>query len=192
MSVDNPATLSSILGDFGTLPEITYAGKTWKIGKPTQRAKEALEAIVVTSAWAEIKKLKTIDPDLYEEAKSEHLDAINNQEYATWGRRWVKGTSGFVGGVRLLCAYLRERHPEATVENAMELIVNCPDDVKEALTRTVPPFSLVLVESHPAVVAASPEKKEEIRQQAIPMIQKVLSQLASLTPETPSPETASS
>ena len=183
--------IGDFLGDAGALPVIECGGKSWQIGKPTQRAKDALEELVVRAAWAQVKALAAFDAEQYELAKADHFAALQKGEYKTFGPRWGNLVSGTAeSGARFLCALLRERHPEATEADAMALLVNGSDDVREALLRVVPPFAQILLESYPAVKAASPQTRERLREQIItPFLQGIEAAMRSLKPQPSTPGT---
>jgi len=151
--------IGDVLGDSGALPEITCDGKTWKIGKPTQRAKDALEELIVADAVREITSLKEVIPGAaYKELWGDLRAAIANKEYRTWGPGWLAGLDAFDGDIKFLTSLLRERHDEATVADAKGLIEKNGDEVELALARVVPSFLYFLAESLPA----PPEMRKKV------------------------------
>jgi hypothetical protein len=165
------AGIGDVLGDAGSLPEIEYGGKVWKVGKATQRAGDCLVQLTIRAAMREIQALKgIIDPADYREMFDDFTVAVQKGAYRTWGDRWSAMSSGMDGTVRFLLSLLRERHPDATEAEALALMVNCGDEVKVAFAQVLPPFLFLLLDSHPAVLAASTELRAKVKADVFPQI----------------------
>jgi len=143
---DTAPTVQQFLGDSGVCPEIPHAGRAWKIGHPTQRAKACLEELVAAQALAEVKALAgVLGPEDYAAELADVRSAIRAKQHRTWGALWTAAVNGPEGPTLFLLSLLRERHPEATADEAADLAAGCPDEVAAALDRVVPPFFGLLV-----------------------------------------------
>lgn len=181
------AGLSDVLGDAGSLPEIEYAGKVWKVGKPTQRAADTLVALTIRAAMREIQALKgIIDPADYQQMFDDFTVAVQKGAYKTWGERWYAMASTAEGTMRFLLSLIRERHPDASEKDALALAVNCGEEVRVAFAQVLPPFLFLMLDNHPSVLAASDERRAEIKETLYPNILEAFRPLLS-----PSPTSAS-
>ena len=169
MTGDSTPGIQSALGDAGACPEITHKTKVWKLGHPTQRAKAALEELVTAAAVKEVTGLKAVLPVTdYRELLAELQSAISAGAYRTWGDGWKRVIGGTDGSVMFLLSLLRERQPEATIEDAWGLATDKGDEIGLAMIRVVPGFFALLVEAYP--VPLPPEKKVELVAQATEMM----------------------
>jgi hypothetical protein len=179
--------IGDLLGDAGALPEIEYAGKVWKVGKPTQRAADCLVQLTIRAAMKEITSLKGIvEPADYKEMFDDFTVSVQRGAYKTWGDRWSAMASGMDGTVRFLLSLLRERHHDATEADAMALMVNCGDEVRVAFAQVLPPFLFLMLDSHPAVLAASAELKAKVKAEAFPKVMEAFRPLIEPTSATAS------
>lgn len=182
--------IGDLLGDAGALPEIEYGGRVWKIGKPTQRAGDCLVQLTIRAAMREIQALKGVVDDAdYRAMFDDFTVSVQTGAYKTWGDRWSAMAAGMDGTVRFLLSLLRERHPDATESDAMSLMVNCGDEVKAAFAQVLPPFLFLLLDHHPAVLAASNELKAKVKAEAFP---KVMEAFRPLFAPSPTSESSSS
>lgn len=150
--------MQNLLGDAGACPEVELGGKTWRIGHPTQRAKAALEELAAASAVAEVVALKGVVPAAtYAEMFEGVARAVKRREYRTFGPGWLEQTTGPAGGSLFLLSLLRERHPEATEDDALALATAKPDEVQAALARVLPPFFELLMAKAPIPDAQKPK-----------------------------------
>lgn len=153
--------VQTILGDAGAFPEITYKGKVWRFGHPTQRAKAQLEELVVSEAVKGITSLKTVlPPQDYRELMSEIQRSISAGDYRTWGPGWMQVISTADGQNLFALSLLREKHPEATLDDVRGLLTDMPDETALAVKRVVPDFLGLLVEAYPTPLP--PEKKVDL------------------------------
>lgn len=152
---DGAPGVQGFLGDAGALPEIHWAGKVWKIGFPTQRAKAALEELAAARAVSEVVALKAaLEPAAYAEMFAAVRRAIGAKEYRTWGAGWASAVNGPDGGTLFLLSLLRERHADATEADARGLAEACPDEVAAALDRVIAPFFDLLAACYPGPTEA--------------------------------------
>lgn len=153
-------SIQNLLGDAGACPEISWNGKVWRIGHPTQRAKAVLEELVAAKAIGEVTALKTaLPPETYAEVFQGVLDRVSGGEFRTFGRGWVNLTTGGTGAVLFLLSLLRERHPDATESDAIGLAADRGDEVQGALGRVIPSFFELLLETS----AIPAQQKQAVR-----------------------------
>jgi hypothetical protein len=146
--------VQNLLGDAGACPEVELNGKAWKIGHPTQRAKAALEELAAAKAVSEVVALKgVVPPAAYAEMFADVMRGIKTGAYKTFSPGWVEQATGPAGGALFLLSLLRERHPEATEEDAVALAAAKPDEVQAALARVLPPFFEALLATAPIPAA---------------------------------------
>jgi hypothetical protein len=153
------------LGAAGACPEISFGGKTWKIGHPTGRAKAALEELAVGRAVWHVRELKGVLPhDDYQATFRELTASISAGDYKTWGDGWQRMLfSGVNNGVLFVLALLRECHPEATEADARNLAANEPEQVNAALARVIPDFLCKLLDGLPLSTEERTQAEARIR-----------------------------
>lgn len=155
---------NSFLGAAGGSPEIPFNNKIWKIGHPTQRAKETLERLAVAKATAEIMALKgAVDAQAYAELFESHKRDITSGSYRTWGDGWQRVTFAPQNAQLFLLSLLRENHPEATELDAKTLALGAREEVEIALAQVVPGFFSMLLEEMPL----PPEQKAAVREKLV-------------------------
>ncbi len=143
-------SVQNLLGDAGACPEVEWNRKVWKIGHPTQGAKGALEELAAAKAVAAVTELKgAVPPATYAEMFENVMRGIKTQAYKTFAPGWLEQATGPAGGTLFLLSLLRERHPDATEEDAVGLATARPDEVQAALARVLPPFFDLLLEKAP-------------------------------------------
>lgn len=151
--------MGPVLGAAGPCPTVTHNGKTWQIGHPTQNAKATLEILVVEAAQRNIDKLKSSLSVARYEAKCAALDTkIEGGHHRTWGSLWRSVNSGPDGTALFLLSLLREKHPEATFEDAEALLRDEPRGTGRAFMQVAPAFFSLLVACLPG---ATPQEKEK-------------------------------
>ncbi len=147
------------LGDAGPCPVVTYNGKPWSVGHPTQRAKATLEGLVAQVATRNIEELKAFyTPQQYKEEMEQLRASIRGGHHRTWGPLWLAVNGGPESNVLFLLTLLRERHPEATLNDAEGMWSDCNEDAKTAMAMVVPSFYALLVKSLPG----TPEHRAEL------------------------------
>lgn len=156
---ENPVIgISPSLGDAAVLPTIQHGKKKWTIGAPTQRAKSALEELAVEIAVANVERLKGKIPLLrYKQIEDDLTAKIEGGHYLTWGSLWTNISTGPDGQTSFLCALLRERHEEATLDDARALYRDKVLEVRRALARVLPVFFSLLAEG---MVGVTVEERE--------------------------------
>ena len=156
------AGIGPALGAAGPCPTIEYEGTAWKVGHPTQRAKVALEHLVVESAAANIEAMR---PAWGKKKTEEKLDALDMQvmggHHKTAGALWNAINSGPDSVFLFLTSLLRENHPDATLVQGRKLWVNCPREVRRALALTVPAFFTLIAADLPGTPQSRAEAAAE-------------------------------
>ncbi len=143
-------SVQTMLGAAGACPEIIHAGKTWKIGHPTQRAKATLETLVIQKATEETLSLKKmLSTEAYEEIFESYRRAVSAGEYKTGAEGWAKFIFKGKNANLFLLALLRENHPTAAEKDAVDLAVAEPEQVQLALAQVVPGFFDLLLADLP-------------------------------------------
>lgn len=148
-------TVTNLLGDAGASPTVSYKGKTWTIGHPTQKAKADLEILVVERAK---QNLEDARPALTEEeyaAERKDLSAhIKARTWKTFGELWNALCSGPCGNPLFLLTLMRPHHQDATYQDAETLWLNANADCCDAMAVVVPGFLDQLASEIPAEDAA--------------------------------------
>lgn len=153
------AGVGPALGDAGPCPKITFQGKTWTIGHPTQIAKVELELLVIEVAQANIDAFKRRNPAKYEE-KCKLLDLqIEGGHHKTGGELWAIVNNGPDGQPLFLASLLKEKHPEVTLDDARGMFRREQRQVRRALALVVPAFFEILADDLPL----TPEDREAKR-----------------------------
>lgn len=151
-----PPSIGDVLGAAGACPEIELRGKRWKVGHPTQRAKDRLEKLVVSLCWESIKAAQCGVPELDERLVADFTKAVRNREYRTGGAGWAEAFGRPEGQVAFALSLLQEHHPEATADDAVALMSEKGDEFNVALAQVVPGFFGVIA----ADLKMPPEKRE--------------------------------
>ena len=138
--------------------DIELDGKVWKVAHPTRAARDALAAMVLQHAWANLKQTQTVLPDGYAELLAEMVRLIGAEEYKTGGKAWGATVNGPSGNALFVLSLLREHHPDASLKDARKLIGHRPDDVQVALAALVPGFFLLVGEDD----EIPPERRAEM------------------------------
>jgi hypothetical protein len=168
------------LGDAGPCPTISYLGKTWSVGWPTQRAKAELEFLVVKAAKRNLELLRPVLGENEYRAEEKELKlALQGGHWKTWGPLWNAVNGGPDTNTFFLLSLLRERHPEATFEDAEGMWLTATDAVREAFMLVVPSFYTLLVKCLPG----TPEERAETLAESVSQLRRLLN--------FPSPESAS-
>jgi hypothetical protein len=165
--MDSPS-VQTMLGAAGGCPEIILRGKAWKIGHPTQRAKESLERLAVTKATQEITSLKgVVDASAYSELFEAHKRDITSGSYRTWGEGWQRITFAPQNAHLFLLSLLRENHPEATERDARALALGAREEVELTLAQVVPGFFSMLLDEMPL----PPEQRQAVQTRLVQVMQ---------------------
>jgi hypothetical protein len=152
--------VGTMLGASGGCPEVVFNGKTWKIGHPTQRAKDTLERLAVSKATQEIMALRgVVDAPAYAELFEAHKRDITAGSFRTWGEGWQRITFSPQNAHLFLLSLVRECHPEATERDAQALAIGAPEELQLALAQVVPGFFTVLLADMPL----PPEKRQQVQ-----------------------------
>lgn len=161
---DHAPTVGQVLGAAGACPEVEYAGRVWRVGFPTQRAKARLEELFAAQALAEVKALEgVLDPADYAGELAAVRDAVRSKQYRTWAPGWVAAMNGPEAGTLFLLSLLRENHPDATAADARALAENRADEVNAAVDRVAAPFFETVAADFPGTPAAKAKALEVVR-----------------------------
>lgn len=177
MSEIHAAGVGAVLGDAGGPVAFDWSGKTYTLDHPTQKAKEALEVLVLEQAEDDYQRFLSLGPKFANRAAD--LDAqIFGRQWATWGKLWVSYSSGPDGAPLFLLSLLRAAHPELTLSDARLLWNAQPRGLRLALARVLPDFFTRLVACRPG---ATPEVAQKCAAD-------FLEQMGTPPPDAPQPE----
>ena len=181
MSKESPTpSVTGMLGNSGSCPEVSHGGKVCKIGHPSQGSKAELERLVVAVAGREVFELKgVLPPAQYAEILSSFTKMVSGGAYKTWAPGWQEVTTG--NPHLFLLALLRENHPEAKEADAVSLQDGCDDQVGVALAQVLPGFIKLLLRERKDV---TPEQREQIAGEFAAGLSKAISIRQSSTPTT--------
>jgi hypothetical protein len=148
------AGVGPAIGDAGPCPTVTYLGKTYQLGHPTQRAKAALELLVIEVAQKNIDDAKPVIGAKKHEAKCAALDDdVIAGAYRTGGTLWSKLNNGPYGQALFLTSLLRERHPDLSFDVGLAIWRNEPRQVQRGLAVVIPDFFALLAADLPMLPA---------------------------------------
>jgi hypothetical protein len=150
---DDEPRLGDILGAAGSPFEIDHAGKTWRVGHPTQKARDAFNKLVKADALREAQAADAEFPGL--EAVTQFRRDVRH--YSPGGKLWRERITDPRANVLYLLALLREHHPDAGVDDAEALVRDAAPLVAVALEEVTPRFFDLLAadrEVPPEVAAA--------------------------------------
>ncbi len=151
--------IGPILGASGASPTIDYAGKVWKVGHPTQKAKSELECLVAACAYENVEKLRGVLPAALFKAKSDALDQqIYGGQQRTWGPLWSAVNSGPDGTPLFLLSLLRQHDEKATLADARGMWRDKNREVNLALAQVIPDFFTLMADDLPV----PPEQRAEL------------------------------
>jgi hypothetical protein len=159
-----------MLGSAGSPAEFYALGHKWKLGHPTQRAKDRLEKLAAKKAFDEIRKLKgTVDPEDYQGMFSELTKQVTNKSYHTYHEGWERIVLGDGSdGLLFVQSLMMEYHPDITEEKILEIAQESPEEVIAALATNIPAFFLLLkYGATPEMLAKVPPKELQALNEAI-------------------------
>lgn len=131
--------------------EVEHAGKTWRVGHPTQRAKAELEKLVVAVAEQSLADIKDALPAARYAAKEKRLDdMIFARQWQTWGELWREVVDGPLSFPLFLLSLMRPYHEAATVQDAESLWLGANRACRRALVMVLPGFFKLLADQLPA------------------------------------------
>jgi hypothetical protein len=145
MSDEVPPGVADVLGAAGPCPEVVHAGKAWKVGWPTQKAKAILERLVVAQATAETLALRdAVPPEAFAELWNGLRRAIGAREYRTFGPGWAAALASPGGSLLFPLALILQHHPDATADDVAALREHAGEAFALAVAEVVPPFLSML------------------------------------------------
>lgn len=143
--------LNATLGASGPCPEISCAGKTWKIGHPTQEAKAELNRIVVAVASAALEANRSVlPPAVFSQMFSDFTAKVSKRYYQTWHEGWIEIALGQDGDVLFLLSLMRIHQTGATEADARTLYTEAAEQVGVAMAQVMPVFFQVLEADYPS------------------------------------------
>lgn len=139
---DDELDPGDFLGAAGVCPEIEYNGTTYRVGHPTQKAKDQLTKLVAAVALQGAQQADRDMPGLGAVARL--TDQITDRLHRPGRELWKRHALGPDGPKLFLCSLLRENHPDASLDLASALSRDRADEVAVALLLVVPRFFLLL------------------------------------------------
>lgn len=136
-------SVGDVLGAAGASPTIPCNGKVWKLGHPTQAAKDRLEKLVVAEALENVKAAETGVLEIDKANRESLFAAIRQRKFRTGGEEWVQTFSRPEGQVMFALSLLQEHHPDATAADVLELLTDAGDAFAAALLQVVPGFFFI-------------------------------------------------
>lgn len=144
--MDNSTPPGNPLGAAGECPPVEWEGTTYRLGHPTQAAKNRYCESLVDAEKAAIEAQKA--RGWLTEAKYDRkLDAlgarVDRNEHRTGGALWAEYQAGdkFAVGLELfIWALFRENHPDMPAETVRAMYAGCPELLKLAVRRVLPGF----------------------------------------------------
>lgn len=165
--------LSDVLGDAGDPITVTDStGRRWKIGFPTQRAKDRLQKFVFEEELRLIREqydLGIITQPEFELRAERLAKQARGREFKQGGVLWVKHTAQAAGALLWVHALLAENHPDITREDVERLMQDRGPDIKAAMEVIQPPFFVWVLGMAAAVIDRAmsqgmpPEQMEKAR-----------------------------
>ncbi len=155
-------------------------GKPWKVGWPTQAAKQEFELLVAEHAVADLQSRKRMySVQVFAQKEKELEVRFAGGDHLSYGALWVAVLDGPDSMPMFLLSLLKEHQPEATFADAKKLWKSGHLSVRRALTLVMPPFATLLV-------AESPRTQEEDRPAAAAELAKMFleQRIGPVPPET--------
>ena len=180
-------SIGDVLGAAGDPPVITHNGKSWKMAYPTAAIRDRLEKLIVADAWTSVKAAECGIPELDDEAKKSFHEAIRNRAYRTGGKMWSEAFGRVDGQLLLYLALLQEYHPEATKEDVVGIMAECPDEFTTAMLLVTPRFFYIAAEAQ----GLPPAQRKKFALQQTEELRKVVAK-ARAANETDQPQTTPS
>lgn len=145
-----PPSIGLMLGSAGGPVEFDVAGKTYKLGHPTQKARVRLEKLLIRRATESITCLEgTLNAADYRKMFDGLMRQVRNKEFETWGPAWqtsiLESTQKSI--VLFALSLLQEYHPTLTEDDVEEMLVNSYGALPLAIIQVVPSFFLLTIQS---------------------------------------------
>ncbi len=154
-------------------------GKPWKVGWPTQEAKEEFELIVAEHAVADLQRRKRMYSVQVFAQKEKELEArFAGGDHLAYGALWGAAIDGPDSMPMFLLSLLKEHQPTATFADAKILWKSGAVLVRRAMTLVMPPFVTLLVEDSPRL------QEQERPQAAAELTAAILERIGPVPPET--------
>lgn len=139
MPPDDAPALSDILGAAGGAFPVEHAGRTWRVGAPTLRARDVFHKLLVAAALKAAQESDLDIPGLG--TLKQFRDDHHQKKYRPGAEKWREWAEGEEGNALFLASLLYQHHPaEASVELAKQMIEESPDAVAVALGEVLPGF----------------------------------------------------
>lgn len=169
-------------------PTVQFWGRTWKIGWPTQEAKQCHEILVAQHAEAELESRRALYTPAKMAVKERALELqLNAGDHRVYGSLWSATVDGPDGMPLFLLSLLREHHPNATIEEARALWSSGSLSVRLAMAQVMPPFAVLLVSLSPRIQEADrPVKAMELTAAFLELVGPLPQENATVSPPTAS------
>lgn len=137
----------------GTPAEFEHNGKLYKVGPPTQFAKDTLAELLAGDAIRAVSSLKNVlSPGEYREAYDTVVRTVASGQFKTGTRGWVDALQTPDGTISFTLSLFRVHHPDMTRAECVSLAESAPDAVNAALARVAPGFIKFLLPGIPQEV----------------------------------------
>lgn len=170
------------LGAAGTCPTVRWNGEDWRMGKPTQRAKDRFCVELVEDRKRGLRHALAkgmLSKDEYSEAmeKLSRRIAPPRSEHLVGKSLWMEyspvGPDAEMGQRIFIWALLAENHPKITLNDVTKMIEDAGDEIKVALAVSVPSFFRWMIE---VIRKKNPAVADEAEQQLNAALPGVLEQ----------------
>lgn len=122
-------------------PTVACNGKTWRFGFNDQDAKGRLEELVRSHVLREALKDKAaIGGQEGDDLLSETRTQIRRGYYSTFEKGWIEVVNSPMGAVLFTLSLLQHHHPDATEQDARQLLALEPEQTEEAIFVVAPDF----------------------------------------------------
>lgn len=155
MSTDtNGGPSAALAGEGSPSPEVVYGGKTYRLGWPTQKAKEWFELLVAWYAERQLESLRPgLEPGRFAARDKELEQALFAGQHRTFGDLWASVFNGPAGMALFVASLLKEHRPSAPLAEVAadgRTLWNSGDaGVRRALAQVAAPFAKALADDAP-------------------------------------------
>lgn len=164
---DLKASVGDVLGGDTAPGVVSWNGKEYKCGAPTQGAKDRLEKMVAAAAIASVRDLKdTLPSDDYAAMWASTTAAIQSREHATGGALWGRVLSQPDGAALFPLSLFQEYQPAMTAAEMRLMMAEEPEQVGAVMALMVPRF----FEKWGPGMGLSPEGVAELIRRATPTL----------------------
>lgn len=149
-------TVSDAVGNAGSLPTITWQGKTYHVAHATPKAVQRVEQEVARAAFMNTQDMKgVLPPDKFAEFEGRTETAIRLKQHGFGQSLYIASLDGADGVLFPLFGCLGEKQPGVTMEDVRGMYRDCRAEVRFALVQCGPDFFAVGA----AMLPATPEEQ---------------------------------